>query len=151
MVQEHRRSLKPAVEAVPDWNVEDDAVSGQPPVFGPERPSGLHLPENVVPQSESDIFNLFFTDFVLATLADATNEYAWLNILDCPSQTDKYGGWKQTDAHEIKTSALLTKCNGSPKSTGTLRATTIWKLRLSTATSCLKNTGGHILVLLFAR
>ena len=36
---------EPAIEAVTDWNVEEDTVSGEPLVFGPQRPPGLHLSE----------------------------------------------------------------------------------------------------------
>ena len=83
------------------WEEEDDHV---PPVFKfePQREAGFHFPEDFAPVCELDFFELFFSDEVIQTIADHTNDYADMHILGKLAYAQPDGSWHPTSSEEIR-------------------------------------------------
>ena len=83
------------------WEEEDDHV---PPVFEfePQREAGFHFPEDFAPVCEMDFFELFFSDEVIQTIAEHTNDYADMHILGKLTYAQPDGSWHPTSSEEIR-------------------------------------------------
>ena len=83
------------------WEEEDDHV---PPVFEfePQREAGFHFPEDFAPVCEMEFFELFFSDEVIQTIADHTNDYADMHILGKLTYAQPDGSWHPTSSEEIR-------------------------------------------------
>ena len=83
------------------WEEEDDHV---PPVFEfePQREAGFHFPKDFAPVCEMDFFELFFSDEVIRTIADHTNDYADMHIFGKLTYAQPDGCWHLTSSEEIR-------------------------------------------------
>ena len=95
----------PQQQAEQSYDTPDNDANVIPP-FTPHRPPGVHFPRIVLRNAMTtavEFFKLFFTVELVSSIAEHTNSYGYIHILD--GHHDSYaqsdGSWKDTTTEEI--------------------------------------------------
>ena len=83
------------------WDDEDNTPGAGHDEFEPNRPPGIHLPEDFEAIAPVDFFKLFFSVALVESIATFTNNYAVQHIVKFSTYGDRYGAWIDTDVQEI--------------------------------------------------